>query len=172
MTAIITESPQFFTATILEWKKLLKPEKYKDTIISSLQFLVENNRVKVNAFVIMDNHIHLIWQMMAGIKSEAAQRDFMKYTAQKIKQDLIKSHPAVLAHFKVNAKDREYQFWERNALSIELGTLEMLKQKLEYIHYNAVLAGLCNLPEEYKYSTARFYETGVNDWDFVTHYTE
>jgi putative transposase len=172
MTAIITESPQFFTATILEWKKLLKPEKYKDTIISSLQFLVENNRVKVNAFVIMDNHIHLIWQMMAGIKSEAVQRDFMKYTAQKIKQDLIKSHPAVLAHFKVNAKDREYQFWERNALSIELGTLEMLKQKLEYIHYNAVLAGLCNLPEEYKYSTARFYETGVNDWDFVTHYTE
>jgi putative transposase len=61
MQEIITESPQFFTATILEWKKLLKPEKYKDIIISSLQFLVENNRVKVNAFVPiaigMDNHI-------------------------------------------------------------------------------------------------------------------
>ena len=48
----------------------------------------------------------------------------------------------------------------------------MFKQKLEYIHYNPVEAGLCNLPEEYKYSTARFYETGVNDWGFVTHYTE
>ena len=44
---MITESPQFFTATILEWKKSLKPGKYKDIIISSLQFLVENNRVKV-----------------------------------------------------------------------------------------------------------------------------
>jgi hypothetical protein len=51
MQATITEAPQFFTATILEWKRLLKPEKYKDIIISSLQFLVENNRVKVNAFV-------------------------------------------------------------------------------------------------------------------------
>jgi REP element-mobilizing transposase RayT len=120
----------------------------------------------------MDNHIHLIWQMMAGIKPEAVQRDFMKYTAQKIKQDLLKFHPAVLAHFKVNAKDREYQFWERNALSVALKTLEMFKQKLAYIHYNPVLAGLCNLPEEYKYSTAGFYETGVNDWRFVTHYTE
>ena len=126
----------------------------------------------MNAFVIMDNHIHLIWQMMEGIKPQAVQRDFMKYTAQKIKQDLIKNHPAVLSHFKVDAKDREYQFWERNALSVELNTLEMLKQKLEYIHYNPVLAGLCNLPEEYKYSTARLYETGVNDWSFVTHYTE
>jgi putative transposase len=53
----------------------------------------------------MDNHIHLIWQMMEGIKPEAV---FMKYTAQKIEQDLIKNHPAVLAHFKVNVKDREY----------------------------------------------------------------
>jgi len=59
MQAIITESPQFFTATILEWKRLLKPDKYKEIIISSLQFLVENKRVKVNAFVVMDNHIHL-----------------------------------------------------------------------------------------------------------------
>ena len=72
---------------------------------------------------------------------------------------MIKNHPAVSTQFKVDAKDREYQFWERNALSIELNTSEMLKQKLEYIHYNPVEAGLCNLPEEYKYSTARFYET-------------
>ena len=81
MQAIITESSQFFTATILEWKRLLKPDKYKEIIVGSLQFLVENKRVKVNAFVVMDNHIHLIWQMMAGIKPEAVQRDFMKYTA-------------------------------------------------------------------------------------------
>ena len=169
---MITESPQFFTATILEWKRLLKPGKYKKIILSSLQFLVQNKRIQVNAFVIMDNHIHLIWQMMEGIKPEAVQRDFMKYTAQKIKQDLRLFHPAVLAHFKVNAKDREYQFWERNALSVELKTMEMFKQKLEYIHYNPVMAGLCNLPEEYEYSTARFYEKGINDWKFVSHYTE
>ena len=87
MPAIITEHPQFFTATILEWKRLLKPDKYKEIIVSSLQFLVENNRIKVNAFVIMDNHIHLIWQMMAGTKPEAVQRDFMKYTAQKISRN-------------------------------------------------------------------------------------
>jgi hypothetical protein len=29
---MITESPQFFTATILEWKRLLKPDKYKDIL--------------------------------------------------------------------------------------------------------------------------------------------
>ena len=48
----------------------------------------------------------------------------------------------------------------------------MFKQKLEYIHYSPVRAGLCNLPEEYKYSTAKFYETGINDWKFASHYAE
>ena len=36
----IEDCPQFYTATILDWKKLLKPEKYKLIIIESLQFLV------------------------------------------------------------------------------------------------------------------------------------
>ena len=60
---MITEHPQFFTATILEWKKLLTPDKYKDIIIHSLTFLVNNNRMFIYGFVIMPNHIHLIWQM-------------------------------------------------------------------------------------------------------------
>ena len=172
MSSIITEHPQFFTATILDWKKLLKPDKYKDIIIGSLEFLVTNKRVEVNGFVIMENHIHILWQMMAGIKPEAVQRDFLKFTAQRLKNDLNRNHPELLQHFKVSAKDRDYQFWQRNALSIELTSLAMFKQKLEYIHYNPVRAGLCLLPEDYKYSSCRFYESGINDWDFVTHFME
>ena len=33
MSEIITEYPHFFTATNLNWKKLLEPDKYKDVII-------------------------------------------------------------------------------------------------------------------------------------------
>jgi len=63
MPAFITEYPQFFTATNLEWKKLLLPDKYKDIIISSFRFLIEKKRIKLYAFIIMPNHIHVIWQM-------------------------------------------------------------------------------------------------------------
>ncbi len=172
MPQIITDYPHFFTATNLEWKKLLKPDKYKDIIISSMKFIVQDKRVKIFSFVIMENHLHLIWQMMPGNNLEAVQRDFLKYTAQQIKKDLNKNHPEVLAYFKVNAKDREYQFWERNALSVELRTHSVFLQKLEYIHLNPVLAGICKLPEEYKYSSARFYETGIDNWGFLSHYRE
>ena len=45
---------QFFTATILEWKHLLKQDQYKDIIVESLRYFVKEQRVKVNAFVIMN----------------------------------------------------------------------------------------------------------------------
>jgi len=170
MAHLITEWPQFFTATNLEWKKLLASDKYKELIVDSLRFLVKDKRIKLFAFVIMPNHIHLIWQMETGVDPVAVQRDFLKYTAQKIKADLRVFHPSDLPLFKVNAKDRKYQFWERNPLSIELRSRKVFLQKLEYIHWNPVRAGFCDLPEQYAYSSAAFYETGFDTRGFLTHY--
>jgi len=83
----------------------------------------------------MENHIHLIWQMLPDNEPEAVQRNFLKYTAQRIKADLEKNQRKVLVHFKVDAKDREYQFWERNALSVELRNHPFL-----YIPFSAPLS--------------------------------
>ncbi len=43
----------FYTATILNWKKLLKPDSFKMIIIDSLKNLVDRNKIKVYAYVIM-----------------------------------------------------------------------------------------------------------------------
>jgi REP element-mobilizing transposase RayT len=160
--------PQFFTATILEWKPLLQHNNYKNEIIKSLQFLVKQKRIKVYAFVIMNNHMHLIWQPIPGQTLQTIQHSLLKYTAQEFKIDLQKNNPILLAQFKVVAKDRTYQFWERNSLSIELRSTKVFNQKLEYIHCNPVKAGLCTLPEDYYYSSAKFYATGIDDFGMLT----
>jgi len=97
-------------------------------------------------------------------------REVLKFTSQTIIRDLQKNHPAVLEKFYVGAKDRKYQIWERNPLSIDLWTKEVFMQKMEYIHYNPVAAGLCVYPENYKYSSAKFYETGVDAFGIITHW--
>ena len=162
--------PHFFSATILEWKHLLKPDKYKDIITSSLEFMVAEKRLAVHGFVIMSNHIHLIWQIKKGHKKENVQRDFLKYTAQQIKADLRFNHPKVLPLFKVKAADRNFQIWERNALSIDLYSERVLIQKLNYTHYNPVKAGLVKNCSDYRYSSALYYETGKSEWKFLSHY--
>ncbi len=164
--------PQFFTATILEWKSLLQYSNYKDEIIKTLKFLVKKKRIKLYAFVIMQNHIHLIWQPLPGETLQTIQHSLLKHTAQQFKIDLQKNNIGLLQQFKVNAKDRAYQFWERNSLSIELRSIKVFNQKLEYIHNNPVTAGLFILPEEYYYSSAKFYATGIDNFGMLIYADE
>jgi hypothetical protein len=72
----------------------------------------------------------------------------------------------------VNAKDRDYQFWERNALSIDLWRPEVFMQKLDYIHNNPIQEKwrLSLYPEDYRYSSAKFYETGEDEFGLLSHY--
>jgi len=87
-----------------------------------------------------------------------------------LKHSLIKNDMEALSVFKVNKYDREYQIWKREPLSIELISEDLFKQKLEYIHYNPVKAGLCEKPEEYFYSSARFYSNGLDSFKMLTHF--
>ncbi|MEO7048139.1 MAG: transposase [Ferruginibacter sp.] len=167
-------SPQFFTATILEWKHLLKPDEYKQIIIDSLLFLKKEGSIIVNAFAIMPNHIHLIWQIQNNYTREKIQLRFLKYTAQQMKFRLIDTKNPALQDYIVNASDRQYQFWERNPLSIDLWNKDVLIQKLIYIHNNPLSGkwNLVNYPEEYKYSSALFYEEGIDIFGLLTHYDD
>ncbi len=63
-------------------------------------------------------------------------------------------------------------FWERNSLSINVWNESFLLQKMNYIHKNPVHAKwkLAVLPQDYKYSSALFYETGKDEFGFLTHY--
>lgn len=140
---LITEYyPQFFTATILEWKHLLKEDKYKDIIVESLRFLAKEKRVVVYSFVM---HIHIIWQIQGGHKRENVQRDFLKFTAQKIKYDLKDNNEVLLKEFAVNASDRQYQIWERNPLSIDIYNRKVFMEKLNYLHRNPTQESGVNL---------------------------
>ena len=165
----------FFTATINSWKPLLIEDKYKMIILESLSFLVNQVRCKVYAFVIMPNHIHLLWQMQGKYQKEDVQRDFLKYTGQTIKLDLSRNDPNNLRQYFVGKKDRAYQIWQRNSLSVKMFSKEVMEQKLDYIHNNPVQGKwmLAQSPLGYKYSSVRFYEEGNEDeYEFLSHYME
>ena len=160
--------PVFFTATIRDWKKLLKPEKYKIIVLSQLKQLVDQDSILLYAYCIMNNHIHLIWQVKNRDKPSEIQKRFLEGTSKKIKEDLLVNHMEVLKLFKSTQKDRSYHFWKRRPLSIELYSPEVFGQKLDYTHNNPVNAGICALPEEYLYSSARFYYEGIDPWKMLT----
>ena len=122
-----TEWPQYFTASTGNWLPLLVTDKYKNIITDSLHFMVKHKRIELNAFVVMDNHIHIIWQPLPGHSLSSIQLSFMKFTAQQIKFAL---DPALLQQAKVNKTDREYQIWKRKPLSVELSSEKSIPAKI------------------------------------------
>lgn len=161
--------PQFFTSTIDGWKFLLQHETCKQIIIATLKFLKENQRARIFAFVLMSNHVHLIWQSMKGHNIRDIQNSFSRHTGKQFAK-FVKSQNIAGDYISPEAYDRAFTFWKRNSLSVDLVTPEVFAQKLEYIHSNPVRAGVCENPNDYVYSSAEFYSTGRDRFGFLEHW--
>lgn len=74
----------FWTSTIKDWKHLLNQDKYKTLIIDCLKELVDKQLIKVYAYVIMPNHIHLVWELLEKNGKEMPHASFNKKTAHEI----------------------------------------------------------------------------------------
>lgn len=173
---IFNQYPQFFTATTLEWKHVLANDAFKDIIIRRLQSLVKDGWVIIYGFtpiaIGVPNHIHSICQIQDRHQKASVQQSFLKYIAQQIELTMMSTDNKEVENYKVKASDRQYQFWERNPLSVDLWSRAVFLQKLNYMHYNPTQVHweLCQYPEEYKYSSAKFYERGINQFGFLSHY--
>lgn len=159
----------FWTATINNWQRLLQTDRYKQVIIDSLEYLSSRGKIDVFAFVIMPNHIHLIWRINETNGKETTQGSFLKVTAHQFKKMLINEGGNVIEDYAVEAHNKKYEFWQRDSLAIPLYTKKVAYQKMDYLHYNPVADQwqLAKDPCDYNYSTARFYELGVKDFDFI-----
>ena len=58
----------------------------------------------------------------------------------------------------MDGKGRKHKVWQNGNRPIELYTLKVIRQKLNYIHRNPVASGIVDLPEHYLYSSALNYQ--------------
>jgi putative transposase len=166
---------EFFTATILHWHHLLKDDNCKQIIVDSLAWLTSEKRSKIYAFVIIPNHIHLLWQIVEKYKREEVQGALISYTAHAFKKYLKQYYPTILEKHYVNKVDRSYQFWQRTPMAKECWSENFMLQKLNYIHNNPCQPHwhLAALPENYRWSSAAFYELNIHDpYTWLTHYRD
>ncbi len=168
----MTNGITFFTATCLNWQHLLKDDERKQIIMDSLRFMVNDKRIWLYGFVIMPNHIHLMWSRQDEWLNKSTEQMFLKFTAQQIKFRIIDTDAKELDYYLSTQSDRQYHFWERRPYKATMYNRETAKQKIDYMHYNPVKAGLSEKSEDYRFSSAAFYELNQDDWGFITHYAE
>jgi putative transposase len=166
------QAPHFLTCTVINWMPLFTRPQTVDIIISALKYRQEDQDWKIYGYVILENHLHLIVQA-ENLISELPR--FKSYTARQL-IDYLKECRAErllkqMAFFrKAHKQDRDYQCWEEGSHPQLIQNEQILRQKLDYIHFNPVKRGYIDEPNHWRYSSARDYAglTGLlpvyKDW--------
>ncbi|MCR8556045.1 transposase [Mucilaginibacter sp. BJC16-A38] len=164
----------FYTVAIVDWIPLLKNEKFKQIVLDSIIHLVKRDKLIVYGFVIMPNHIHIIWECKAKNGKEMPYASFMKFTSHEFLKELRTTNDPMLNKFKVDDVSRDHQFWQKKGLPIIMFDRKILEQKLDYIHLSPLQAhwNLVDDPNDYYYSSCSFYERGDDKFDWLTHYMD
>ena len=153
------DQPHFLTCTVVNWINVFGNPEAAHIILDSLRFLQSEERIKLFAYVIMEHHIHLVAQ---AENLEKEIMNFKSFTARKIIDYYIeRNHKDILkqlSYYKKHHKtDRDHQFWQEGSHPEYIQNVEMMTQKIEYIHNNPVRSGYIDEQIHWRYSSARNY---------------
>jgi REP element-mobilizing transposase RayT len=130
-------------------------------VTESLTFCHRQKHLRINAFVVMPTHVHMI-AFDANFDNErlvATLADFRKYTGRRL-SDYCASHLApcfdeVLR--KAAGEDRERRLWQPSRHPEAICSEEFWQQKADYLHDNPRRKGLVRSPQDWRYSSAAWY---------------
>ena len=142
-------APFFLTFTVTDWIDVFTRITYKSIIVESLKYCIQNKGLKLYAWCLMTNHIHLICRVEEPLKMSDFIRDFKQFTAKRILEEIEIAFESrkdwMLYRFeyagKYDNRITKYRFWQDKSHPIELTSNEFIQQKINYIHQNPVRAG-------------------------------
>jgi REP element-mobilizing transposase RayT len=154
----------YVTFTITDWLPIFVTPEPIQIIVDSLEYSIKEKGLRINAYVIMPNHMHMIVfdAHFENSRLQLSLSDFRKYTGNQL-ANYIDNHlsPAIAAVIRSkDLDDRERQVWQPGWHAEGLATEKFWKQKMGYIHMNPVRKGLVWEPEHWRYSSANYW---VND---------
>jgi putative transposase len=159
----------FLTLTVVNWIDIFTRVDYRDAVVDSLNYCINEKGLILNSWVIMSNHIHLIGRVENKIGMSGFLRDFKKYTSKEIAKLIVEIPESrrdwLLDKFAFEARRtgraKFYKIWkdDNHAIDLTNNPISVL-EKIEYIHMNPVVGRWVENPEDYLYSSALDYSNG------------
>jgi REP element-mobilizing transposase RayT len=152
----------FLTFTMTDWVDVFTRIEYKYVITDALAYCQTHKKLKIYAWVLMSNHLHIICRTEEPQRISDWIRDFKQYTAKRILA-LIKEinesrRDWLLYRFeyagKFDNRIKNYRFWQDKSHPVLMDDSIKLQQRINYIHNNPVKAGIVANPEDYLFSSA------------------
>jgi REP element-mobilizing transposase RayT len=151
----------FITTTTQNHAHLFAQDAVKRILVDSLHYLRTTGRIFLFTFVVMPNHPHLIVRFQDGFTLPDVLRDFKKFTSKQVARQLQVADGVSIPQSKRSGR-QVTSIWENGYDARNVFSLEFLQQKMDYIHDNPCQPQwkLAVAPEDYAWSSARFYLAG------------
>ncbi|HVZ57360.1 MAG TPA: transposase [Chitinophagaceae bacterium] len=157
----------FLTLTVVDWVDLFVRPVYKQVIVHSLNHFTENKGLKIYAWCLMSNHLHLMAGTREGQAISELEKEFKRFTTPKLLEGMT-VEPArrrkwMMTRFENLSNKlgllKKYQVWHTctNPVFISPNNPLGLLERVEYIHDNPVRDRIVTAAEDYLYSSARDY---------------
>jgi putative transposase len=157
----------FITSTVAGFKPIFNNDELAVMFLRILKFNIARFDAGLHAFVVMPNHFHLLlsleraWNistLIGGLKSYSS-RQIIRWSLNTSNVDLLNFF---ISYAKKRDKFCKYKVWETGYDELVITEYSTLETKLDYIHNNPLQEKwhLSRKPSDYRYSSARFYETG------------
>ena len=162
----------FTTLTINRYISVFKD--FPDTIciiLDSFNHLVDNEKVKIYSFVIMRDHIHIVWEMLNENLIDDIITSFKKHTGREIVKYLsIVNDDYLEDYFTSIRKDRKFKIWKHSKGNLRIKGQDILINKIEYIHNNPIKGDYKQVEkvEDYTFSSAQAYRLKSSNFRFLT----
>ncbi|MFH1375066.1 MAG: transposase [Patescibacteria group bacterium] len=139
----------FLTFTVKNWYYLFDRYNRFEILADSLIYCRQHKQLKIYAYVLMLNHMHLV---VSSPNMISFVRDFKKFTSKAIQKNIVAFERNLLKLFE--NKDGSCEIWQRGNMPKLVESDELLNQKIEYIHFNPVDKQYVQHPEDWVWSSA------------------
>ena len=138
----------FFTVTLRNRNISLLTDKVL-LLKEAFQSVKKQHPFKIKAYVILPEHIHMIWELPDG--------DF-NYSIRWKKIKTFFSKFLVDSGFKFSkTKHGEYRLWQRRFWEHTIKDMADFENHVNYIHYNPIKHGLVRSLQDWPYSSFHFF---------------
>lgn len=152
----------FFTVNTYRRQPILTHPDVITALRAAMQNVRHQHPIKIDAMVILPDHLHIIWTLPPGDTNFAIRWSLIKRQVSQASRHLVGQTQSAS-----RTKRREIDFWQRRYWEHQIRNDADFSRHVDYIHYNPVKHGHVERLMDWPYSTFhRYVRLGVYpaDW--------
>ncbi len=148
----------FITFSCYHRRQFLRTPQRRDLFLKLLEQVRRSYKFVVVGYVVMPEHVHLLLSEPERANPSVVVQVLKQRFARQVLRAKRKGQGGLQSTLWEN--DREEHVWQRRFYDFVVWTEHKRVEKLGYMHNNPVKRGLVLAPEQWRWSSFRFYAYG------------